>query len=684
MSIPTEPNNVLINQLIQHFVGLVDNDGTGEMLRRAFIKVNENLELMLTRVGFNKTDFITEKLDTLEVLSQDILSPVTYTHRVTLKDTGISTGTINKPIDLVLDLKGRSYSVNSTNLQDGDYPHVSLLVSQNRVLEVRDNTPNVIKPDDRAGGDLDLTYPNPIVVGFREVEIDTTPPTIQNQVYAYDGIRWSLATLSNLIGPANGDVTGPYLNNRVVRFQGRNVSSSEPGPFNVYIWDNSVAQWVPRRYITSVTAQDVADKLPNMGGDVTGPYNTNTVSGVQGRSITNTNPSTNQALRWDGDSWVAANIRRPKSNVIVAPPIIEEEEEPVTPPAPPPPSPTSTASALCLICTQPNLIKFQYVRALLPNQSTLPPFIRITKERTNPALTPDKITLSTLSDVTDPVVYSDTVVAGQSYKYVVEGSLNSSFAGVNILATLTTRSPAPIWYNAIEPLTSLPSVILYGNIPNVRTLYKVGTGPEIQFASITDYPNTKLGTGADNNHTNNPDVIKTGENRFFNLTLTEETQIITRSITNNVILSIATTSGSITGTEVRQKLVWLNINLTSTNESNITLNYIIKGYTNLVLRRNGIIVTSNLQSYTQIQTTNINTLEYTDANLTCSDWYVYTITTSTSTVPLAACTVTRLCSDKCYNNESQLILSAGISAPARPALISGTGITCPTSITPSS
>lgn len=74
--------------------------------------------------------------------------------------------------------------------------------------------------------DIEGRYDAVKVVALQGKGVSATQPTITNQVLAYNGVDWAPNTPQAVLGPAAGDVTGPYGDLKVVRMQGKPVPAT--------------------------------------------------------------------------------------------------------------------------------------------------------------------------------------------------------------------------------------------------------------------------------------------------------------------------------------------------------------------------------------------------------------------------------------------------------------------------
>jgi len=282
---------VLPNLLTTLNVGTTPNDGTGDPLREGMIKINNNLAQIVTRVGVGSD--LQLRLDSNNsVVSGDINGNNCQAVSLTLSPTSVVPGSYANPVNLTVDAKGRITSLSNLNLPDGTYFHPSLTVSNGRISNITENTNNIVKPNDTVGGDLTGTYANPVVRGLRTISISPTLPSVENQVYAFQGNQWVPKTLLEILPPLNGDVQGSYNSNIVTKIRNRNVSNVQPTDGQVLTWVESSGEWVPR-------SVPVASEL---NGDVQGPHSNNVVTKIRNRNVSNTQPTNGQVLAWVGSS----------------------------------------------------------------------------------------------------------------------------------------------------------------------------------------------------------------------------------------------------------------------------------------------------------------------------------------------------------------------------------------------
>ena len=104
-------------------------------------------------------------------------------------------------------------------------------------------------------------------------------------------------------GIAGGDLSNTYPNPTVVAIQGKTLNSSlasvgaaQDGYVLTYV--NASSDWEAKPTAVAFTAS----------GDLSGTATSQTVVGLQGRSVASTAPSSGQALEWNGSAWAPATI----------------------------------------------------------------------------------------------------------------------------------------------------------------------------------------------------------------------------------------------------------------------------------------------------------------------------------------------------------------------------------------
>jgi len=93
-----------------------------------------------------------------------------------------------------------------------------------------------------------------------------------------------------------GDLTGDATSQTVVGIQGRSVASDPPGDGDMYTWNNLSSQWEPTPLAFS--------------GDLTGDSSSQTVVGIQTRTVSAAAPADRDVLIWDdfASQWVPGDL----------------------------------------------------------------------------------------------------------------------------------------------------------------------------------------------------------------------------------------------------------------------------------------------------------------------------------------------------------------------------------------
>lgn len=143
-------------------------------------------------------------------------------------------------------------------------------------------------------GDLTGNELTQTVIGLQGRSVSSAAPA-GGQVLKWDATAsaWVPGTDSGFA--AGGDLTGNATSQTVVGIQGRSVSSTAPADGEVLKWNATATAWAPS-----------ADSGFSAGGDLSGNSLSQTVVGLQGHAVSVTVPNSGEVLKWNGTAWEPA------------------------------------------------------------------------------------------------------------------------------------------------------------------------------------------------------------------------------------------------------------------------------------------------------------------------------------------------------------------------------------------
>jgi hypothetical protein len=138
-------------------------------------------------------------------------------------------------------------------------------------------------------GDLGGSHTSPQVIGLRGIPISSTAPT-SGQVLAYNGSAWTPIPPDIALGAfqADGDLSGSNITQTVIGLQNRSVSGTLPNDGYILTWSDMNNAWEPQAAPVGFSA----------GGDLSGTESSQTVIKLQNRSVLSTAPDDGYILTW--------------------------------------------------------------------------------------------------------------------------------------------------------------------------------------------------------------------------------------------------------------------------------------------------------------------------------------------------------------------------------------------------
>jgi hypothetical protein len=203
------------------------------------------------------------------------------------------------PITFVGDLSGSNTSQTVTGLQNHSVSNTAPTINQILVWNGSTWIPSnqqTIPPATVFSGDISGTSTGPqTIIGLQNHPLNSVAPTT-NQILVYDGTKWT-ASNQQTIPPAvtfGGDLSGSNTSQSVIKIQGQSVSNTAPTTNQVLTWNGS--SWI-------------ATNLPatagtTFAGDLSGTSTTQTVVGLRNIPVSATAPTTNQLLNYNGTNWI--------------------------------------------------------------------------------------------------------------------------------------------------------------------------------------------------------------------------------------------------------------------------------------------------------------------------------------------------------------------------------------------
>lgn len=146
--------------------------------------------------------------------------------------------------------------------------------------------------------DIEGRYDAVKVVALQGKGVSATQPTATTEVLAYNGAMWAPITAATVLGPAAGDVTGPYGDLKVVRMQGKPVpATAANGQFLKFQTSAAVpeGQWV------AGTVEFTAES------DLDNAYPSTRIKSLKGQQYLAAPRSIDKGhvLTWNGAAWIS-------------------------------------------------------------------------------------------------------------------------------------------------------------------------------------------------------------------------------------------------------------------------------------------------------------------------------------------------------------------------------------------
>lgn len=173
-------------------------------------------------------------------------------------------------------------------------------------------------------GDVTGSFTANSVTAIRGVVVSPTIPTVA-QVLTYDGNEWTPSAVSQGSTTLAGDVTGNSGSNSVTAIRGFIISPSAPTTTQVLTYDGS--KWTPSgvisnvvgicSLITNVNGSVIQVGTQNLQGDLTGSITSSSVTAIRGFVVSPTAPTVTQVLTFDGSKWTPSAVSQGTGGTLV-------------------------------------------------------------------------------------------------------------------------------------------------------------------------------------------------------------------------------------------------------------------------------------------------------------------------------------------------------------------------------
>ncbi|MEZ4827502.1 MAG: hypothetical protein R3C61_14660 [Bacteroidia bacterium] len=168
------------------------------------------------------------------------------------------------------------------------------------------NASDDITTSTAAAGDLSGVFPSPVVTGLRGRSIVTGAPANSNILkYNLASNQWVYAS-----DDVNDADANPNNELQTLSLTGNTLTLSlSGGSVNLPVYAAGTGIDITSNIVTNTGDLDGADDIligSSASGDLSGTYPDPVVSRIQGFGVSNTTPSNNEVLKWNGTQWAPA------------------------------------------------------------------------------------------------------------------------------------------------------------------------------------------------------------------------------------------------------------------------------------------------------------------------------------------------------------------------------------------